>query len=91
MTEGNRIVRDTGRSEQHGSMTEYRPAQVPGTTWFFTVNLAERSGNRLLVDRIDALRGRLRIRSGAASLPNGSGRHSAGSPPLRLDIGAPAI
>jgi len=37
-------------------MTEYRRAHVPGATWFFTVNLAERRGNRLLVDQIDALR-----------------------------------
>ncbi len=37
-------------------MTEYRRAWLPGGTWFFTVNLAERSGNRLLVDRIDLLR-----------------------------------
>jgi putative transposase len=37
-------------------MTEYRRAHVPGATWFFTVNLTERWGNRLLVDQIDALR-----------------------------------
>ena len=37
-------------------MTEYRRAYVPGATWFFTVNLAERRGNRLLLDQIDALR-----------------------------------
>lgn len=37
-------------------MTDYRRAQVTGTTWFFTVNLAERQGSRLLVERIDALR-----------------------------------
>ncbi|MGH8654418.1 MAG: REP-associated tyrosine transposase [Gammaproteobacteria bacterium] len=37
-------------------MTEYRRAHVPGATWFFTVNLAERKGNRLLVSHIDALR-----------------------------------
>lgn len=37
-------------------MTEYRRAHVPGTTWFFTVNLAQRRGNRLLVDNIDTLR-----------------------------------
>ncbi len=56
MTEGNRIVREI-QSGQHDSMTAYRRAQAAGTTWFFTVNLAERSGNRLMVDRIDALRG----------------------------------
>jgi putative transposase len=37
-------------------MTQYRRASVPGATWFFTVNLAERRGNRLLVDEIDVLR-----------------------------------
>jgi len=37
-------------------MTEYRRAHVPGASWFFTVNLAQRKGNRLLVDRIDPLR-----------------------------------
>ena len=37
-------------------MTEYRRARVPGATWFFTVCLAERCGNRLLVDQIDRLR-----------------------------------
>jgi len=36
-------------------MTEYRRAHVPGATWFLTVNLAERKGNRLLVSHIDAL------------------------------------
>jgi putative transposase len=37
-------------------MTEYRRAWQTGGTWFFTVNLAQRQGNRLLVDRIDLLR-----------------------------------
>jgi REP element-mobilizing transposase RayT len=37
-------------------MTEYRRAWHPGVTWFVTVNLAERRGNRLLVERIDVLR-----------------------------------
>jgi len=37
-------------------MTEYRRAWLPGGTWFFTLNLAERRENRLLVDRIDLLR-----------------------------------
>ena len=40
-------------------MTRYRRAYVPGATWFFTVNLADR-GSRLLVDRIDALRAAIR-------------------------------
>jgi len=42
-------------------MTEYRRARHPGATWFFTVNLAERHGNRLLVEQIDRLRGALAI------------------------------
>jgi len=37
-------------------MTNYRRIYVPGATWFFTVNLVERKGNQLLVDRIDVLR-----------------------------------
>jgi putative transposase len=37
-------------------MTEYRRACIPGATWFFTVNLAERHGQPLLVDHIDLLR-----------------------------------
>jgi len=37
-------------------MTEYRRFHHPGATWFFTVNLAERRGNRLLTDRIELLR-----------------------------------
>ncbi len=37
-------------------MTEYRRFKHPGATWFFTVNLAERRGNRLLTDWIDVLR-----------------------------------
>ncbi len=37
-------------------MTEYRRAHVPGASWFFTVNLAERKGNDLLVRHIDDLR-----------------------------------
>ena len=37
-------------------MTDYRRAYAPGATWFFTVNIAERLGNRLLVDHIDSLR-----------------------------------
>jgi REP-associated tyrosine transposase len=41
-------------------VTEYRRAWLPGATWFFTVNLAERRGNRLLVERIDVLRAAFR-------------------------------
>ena len=36
-------------------LTEYRRARQFGGTWFFTVNLASRRGNRLLIDRIDLL------------------------------------
>jgi putative transposase len=57
VTERNRIVRYRPRSRPRTtSMTQYRRASVPGATWFFTVNLAERRGNRLLVDEIDVLR-----------------------------------
>ncbi|HEV8719239.1 MAG TPA: transposase [Candidatus Binatia bacterium] len=41
-------------------MTQYRRASVPGATWFFTVNLAERNSNRLLVDEVDTLRSAFR-------------------------------
>jgi putative transposase len=37
-------------------MTEYRRAYIPGASWFFTVNLAERKENCLLTDKIDLLR-----------------------------------
>jgi putative transposase len=37
-------------------MTRYRRIYAPGATWFFTVNLAERNRNALLVDKIDPLR-----------------------------------
>jgi putative transposase len=37
-------------------MTAYRRARVHGATWFFTVNLAERGANRLLVEHVDRLR-----------------------------------
>jgi putative transposase len=54
--EGNRIARGSEASKsQRLSMTEYRRASVPGATWFFTVNLAERKGNRLLVAEVDSL------------------------------------
>ncbi len=41
-------------------MTDYRRLKTPGATWFFTVNLAQRRGSRLLVDQIDRLRGAIR-------------------------------
>ncbi len=37
-------------------MTEYRRPWVPGATWFFTVALADRKGNRLLLDKLEDLR-----------------------------------
>ncbi|QSA96182.1 transposase [Methylococcus sp. EFPC2] len=37
-------------------MTDYRRFYIPGSTWFYTVNLAERRDNNLLVERIDLLR-----------------------------------
>jgi putative transposase len=37
-------------------MTDYRRIYMPNATWFFTVNLAERQNNHLLVERIDSLR-----------------------------------
>ena len=40
-------------------MTNYRRMHVPGATWFFTVNLADRR-SRLLAERIDTLRAALR-------------------------------
>jgi putative transposase len=39
-------------------MPNYRRAWHPGGTYFFTVNLLERSGNDLLVRHIDHLRDR---------------------------------
>jgi putative transposase len=41
-------------------MTDYRRIRVPGATWFFTVNCAERRGNRLLTDHIEGLRAAFR-------------------------------
>ena len=41
-------------------MTDYRRFYIPGATWFFTVNLAERQNNRLLVEHIDVLRNAFR-------------------------------
>lgn len=41
----------------HGShMRTYVRARIPGGVYFFTVNLAERRGNALLIERISALR-----------------------------------
>lgn len=48
-------------------VTEYRRAHVPGASWFFTVNPAQRKENRFLVERIGLLRA-------AWNLPGGLGR-----------------
>lgn len=37
-------------------MTEYCRFYIPKAMWFFTVNLAERKNNRLLIEKIDVLR-----------------------------------
>lgn len=37
-------------------MTEYRRATSPGATYFFTVNCAERHGNRILIEHIESLK-----------------------------------
>jgi putative transposase len=42
-------------------MPNYRRAWHPGGTYFFTVNLLERSGNDLLVRHIDLLRASVRV------------------------------
>jgi REP element-mobilizing transposase RayT len=40
-------------------MTRYRRARIPGATYFFTVNLADRQ-SALLIERIDDLRAAIR-------------------------------
>jgi putative transposase len=40
-------------------MTDYRRCRIPGGTYFFTVNLADRRQS-LLLEHIDALRGAFR-------------------------------
>ncbi|MEO6968999.1 MAG: transposase [Rhodanobacteraceae bacterium] len=42
-------------------MRRYVRANVSGGTFFFTVNLAERSSNRLLIEHVDALREAYRV------------------------------
>jgi putative transposase len=37
-------------------LTDYRRFYIPGASWFFTVNLEMRQGNRLLVENIEVLR-----------------------------------
>ena len=48
------MAADDGDWQAYG-MPDYRRLWVPGGTYFFTVNMADRS-RRLLVERIDALR-----------------------------------
>ena len=60
VSEANRIVRERRSYKGNSPLTEYRRAWLPGGTWFFTVNLAERRGNRLFVERIDLLRSAFR-------------------------------
>lgn len=50
----NRVSNDLGRPSVF--VTAYRRIRTTGATWFFTVNLADRQNNRLLVEHIDALR-----------------------------------
>lgn len=45
----------------HRNMRTYTRARIPGATYFFTVNLAERHGNDLLTRHIDALREAFRL------------------------------
>jgi len=42
-------------------MRTYTRTRLPGATYFFTVNLAERHGNGLLIQHIDALRAAFRL------------------------------
>ena len=42
-------------------MRTYTRARIPGATCFFTVNLAERHGNDLLIRHVDALRNAFRV------------------------------
>jgi len=56
------FLQTTGRADAIlASMRRYIRARVPGGTYFFTVNLAERFGNRLLVEKIDVLREAFRV------------------------------
>jgi len=54
-------------------MTNYRRQFVPGGTYFFIVNLAERRPS-LLTEHIDALRAALILRSGIRSRSTPSSR-----------------
>ena len=61
MTNGNRIARDGSAGQSYRTfMTEYLRAPIPGATWSFSANLAERKGSRLLVEEVAALRNAFR-------------------------------
>jgi hypothetical protein len=64
-------------------MPEYRRAWLPGVSWFFTMNLTERRGNRLLVERIDVLRTAFCRAVGCGEYPN---RINRGSRPIRYEV-----
>ena len=57
-------------------MTDYRRFHIPGATWFFTVNLRQRRGNHLLVDRIDWLREAFRYVNMSNSVNHSAWRRS---------------
>ena len=67
-------------------MTEYRRFYIPNVTWFFTVNLAERRNNVLLVNKIDELGNTFRYVKKTQTVLYERCRHYAGSLALYLDI-----
>jgi putative transposase len=69
-------------------MTDYRRFYIPGSTWFFTVNLAERRDNRLLLEQIDLPAGGFSAHQTPQAFPDGRGRYHAGSPALHPDTTA---
>ena len=42
-------------------MSQYRRAKIPGGTYFFTVNCAQRKNNTLLIDQVETLRESMRV------------------------------
>ena len=68
-------------------MTEYRRTLASGRHLLFTVNLAERRGNRLLVERIDVLGTAFRNVRARHPHPHRSDCNPAGLFTLRLDAG----
>jgi hypothetical protein len=57
---------------------------MPGATYFFTVNLANRQDNNLLTKHVDALRAAIRATKKNASLFDRSDRNTARSFALHL-------